>query len=222
MCIKLITSALLLTSFLLSGCATSLNNIIDELNNDIKLKDSSNKVKEFNRKNASSISFDELNVYTGMDKKDVISRLYTGLTMTPIKDNESDNKVIINSKERLAEVFNIIKLKNNEQIELGQITFLDNKLFEAVRYHKTYEENDSLKALNFFIDIALKTQYDFDADSNISFYRRKANGDSNGISIEFVNKIDFFSKKIEMILVKSNNQSYVYVRELLLNGISRH
>jgi len=204
---------------LLSGCTSSLHNMIDELNTEIDKKATSQKVNMFNTRNASSISFDDLHVYVGMEKRDVMSRLYTGLNMVRVREYAANKNLAAASGTKMVEEFDVLRLKENEQIELGRIVFIDNKLFKAIKNLKTYEERESLKGINYFIDIALKTQEDFNIDSRLSIKRRK-DDNLNGMSIQFYQNDKSFSKEITLNIVKTESGNYIYVREILIDGIA--
>lgn len=130
----------LVTIFIVSsGCSSTLQNAVDEINKSLEEKAANERDKNINDQLACRISFDDLSIYGDMRKSDIMSRLYSDIVITP--------RSLQTPKKNQIEIYEVTKLKDNYQIELGQIWFANDRVWSVVKNYKTFNDKDSLKAI---------------------------------------------------------------------------
>lgn len=171
--------------------------------------------RQYQDRALSSVSYDDLHVYIGIRKQDVLARLYSGITLTKTKEYNVPYHQINGSNTMIAvENYLVMRNKANDQVELGHISFSDNKLREAIKYLKTYDVLEAPKAIDYFGDIVLKTRLEATPDVIIQTSRRYG----NGISIIFIAKDKSFSKEITLYHTEDKGRRLIAVREILYSG----
>jgi len=205
----LIRIATLMILIMSSGCSTTLQNAVDELNKSLEEKEANERDKKFNEQLACRISFDDLHLYGDMKKSDIMARLYSDISITPMSSSPP--------KKNQLEIYDVAKLKDDYQIELGQIWFLNDRVYNVVKYFKTFKGNDYSKAIRFFFDLLSKTSVEFGSDA-ITKLSKDGNNDSDyKLSVRFYKPSQTFHKEIVFEVLR--NGSYFYIKEYLRAGV---
>lgn len=178
---------------------------VDGINKSFEEKAASDRDRIFNDQMACRISFDDLHVYGDMKKSDIMARLYSDLAITPRSTKPP--------KTNQAEIYDVAKIKDNYQIELGQIWFLNGKVWLVVKYFKAFNDKDATKALRFFSDLAAKTATEFGNDASIKIAKESESDSEYKMSISFHKPSNYFYKDIVFEILR--NGSYFYVKEYL-------
>jgi hypothetical protein len=197
------------------GCGTTFNRIADDINREMAEKSDRDKARQHQDKLLSTVSYDDLNLYIGMKKGDVLARLYSGITLTKVREYNVPSHHTEGSVSVLTvEEYLVMRNKANDQVELGYISFSDNRLRESRRYLKTYDVSDATKAIDYFGNIVLKTRREATPDVIMQAGRSSA----NGISVTFIAKDKSVSKEIALYHILDNDRTLIAVREILYEG----
>jgi len=187
-----------------SGCS-SIQYAVDGLNKSVEEKAATDRDRSFNDQMACRISFDDLHVYGDMKKSDIVARLYSDLALTPRNSKPPKTNQI--------EIYDVAKVKDDYQIELGQIWFVNGKVWQAVKNFKTFKDKDSTRAIRFFFDLVSKTAVEFGDDASTKIIREGEPDTEYRIFIRFHRPSHNFYKDI--VFEISRNGTYFYVKEYL-------
>jgi hypothetical protein len=166
------------------------------------------KSQKFNDQLACRISFDDLHLYGDMKKSDIMARLYSDISITPKSSNPP--------KKNQLEIYDVAKLKDDYQIELGQIWFLNDHVYYVFKYFKTFKGNDYSKAIRFFFDLLSKTSIEFGSDAITKIYKDGNNDSDYKLSVRFYKPTQTFHKEIVFEVLRSG--SFFYIKENLIAG----
>ncbi len=199
----------------LQACGTAFSRIADDLNKEMAEKSERDKTRQYQDKFLSAVSYDDLHLYVGIRKQDVLAQLYSGIRLRKIRtysipSHNTDGSVTMLTVED----YLVARNKISDQIELGMISFVDNKLRDSTRYLKTYEASEAIKAIDYFGDIVLKTRRQ--TTPHIIMHAGRHHG--NGISVTFIAKDKSVSKEIALYHVVDNGRALIAVREILYEG----
>jgi hypothetical protein len=154
--------------------------------------------KEYQKKYLSTIRFDELEVYYNMGISEVLSRAHAGIHL--IKKNSSRGRF---------EYYRVMIDDGNEQIELGEISFIDNTLWRADKIHRFYDEKDAVKAIYFFFDLIDRINKEAGEETKRTIKREKFREIEDKISIYFG------PKEVSMYTKKELGKVHIVIKESL-------
>lgn len=182
---------------MICGCSGA-DKFMNEVNETMDKRAKDKVKKEFQKKYIATIRFDELEVYYNMSKSEALSRANAGIHL--IKNSSSNERF---------EIYRVMMDDGNEQIELGELYFLDNSLLRAEKIHKFYDENDSIKAITYFFDVIERINKEAGEETKRTIVRKKY------LDIEDKMSIFFGPKEISLHTTKQRGKVSIIIKESL-------
>lgn len=200
---------------LIQGCVSIFGSITDDINKDIMERSESDKTRQHQDKAISSVYYDDLHLYIEIRKQVVFAQLYSGITLIKTREyNIPFHRSDGTATTITVEDYLVMRKRTNDQVELGHISFYDNKLSRAERNLKTYEISEAHKAIDYFGEMVQKIRHE--AGPAVSIQISRSCG--NGISIVFIAKDKSFSKEIALCHIEDKEGKFIAVREMLYSG----